>query len=880
MSQQLVAKPQGIISEPNKVGQFPPGAFARATNAAIRSFGCVEQVPKWSFLRQLNTPGFPLTGGVYALSEGPLTVFVFSRSGFWQVNYKWFNESTGSISTGLVPLGSPWDTTITDDMRTGMLIMRNRLIITAADRVFCLDFVADTSGNLSSVKGPRRCGVQQPGIVDRFPSNTADADGGMLRSNTHLTAGVVLRLVHPDGYEILSPISMLGDYSNLSTTLAEYQSGWQVSYFANTIGGPGNKARLDVYRSRAQSTGYDSIGNKYLPIACGANLFLSKSKEVSLGSTGDTVYDSTPEKALGEALLTNTAKEGATAIPLPPVPAKTCAVFKGHAFYANRIDPAKVTILSPYFWGTIPAAAPTAFQFNGIGEHVYLAATATNANPTATGLANTDGVVVGQALFYYRTDTGALVMTGQVLSKTGTTVTSTVNSSYSGSVTVIAEDVIEFNGTRYRVGTSASDFVANVLNVTSNPDFDFYCTALEPQSAVASSSAYPSFSPTGGLTIRMRTNGNITLRATHGAKYSPELPDITSTVLTISPTPQPNGYSWSENNEPENCPPSNYGFSGQGDIYRVIATRDCLWFFCSDGLFRLSGNGGDVGDGYDWVLDPVDPGLVIMNPQAACAHREYVYAYTNRGFVSISSEGVVRELSDGRINPTSASTTGKLPNRTWTRIATNGANDGTVWLEADRINDEIWLRTGLWETNPKQIWVYNTKTDTFCVRIPTLFNPREIPTLGVYNVKTQEMELVFANRDGIYISTNDDDDLEEMSLGMQPIFGSGASAPHTVKHWQNIQVSFKTPQPSDNVLVTLRGSNSFGAQTSLFLPVVIGQPNDESARVSFVLSRNFPAISNMCAFTLFVSEHSSDAPVTVEAISVNYVNFTEDRWRR
>ena len=37
MSQQLVAKPQGIISEPNKVGQFPPGAFAFASNCAIRS---------------------------------------------------------------------------------------------------------------------------------------------------------------------------------------------------------------------------------------------------------------------------------------------------------------------------------------------------------------------------------------------------------------------------------------------------------------------------------------------------------------------------------------------------------------------------------------------------------------------------------------------------------------------------------------------------------------------------------------------------------------------------------------------------------------------------------------------------------------------------
>jgi hypothetical protein len=393
-------------------------------------------------------------------------------------------------------------------------------------------------------------------------------------------------------------------------------------------------------------------------------------------------------------------------------------------------------------------------------------------------------------------------------------------------------------------------------------------------------SAYPSFTPTGGLRIRMRTNANITLRATNGGNFSPILPDIASTVLTIKPTPQPNGYAWSENNEPENCPPSNYEFAGQGDIHRVIATRDCLWFFCSDGLFRLSGAGGSVGEGYDWVLDPVDPTLVIMNPQAACVHREYVYAYTNRGFVSISSEGQVRELSDGRINPSSASTTGKLPNRTWTQIASNGTNDATVWLEADQSNDDVWIRTGAWETNAKQIWVYNTKTDTFCIRIPTLYSPREIPTAGVYHPKLQEMWTVFSGRQNIHVPSNVSNELEEAAIVFQPIFGSGATAPHTVKHWQDIQFSFKTPQPSSTCTITLRGTGASGVQTARVLPQVTGSPNGESARLSFVVSRNFPAMSNVFAFSLFIGAHSSDSPVTLEAFSVNYINFTTDRARR
>jgi len=884
MSQQLIAKPQGIISEPNKVGQFPPGAFARATNCAIRSFGAVEQVPKWSSLYSLGLPGFGVAGGAYALSDGPLTVILWQAfappSVDWRLKYVWTNESTGVVSQGIIAL-SPWSDLVSNDMRTGMLLMRNRLIVTASDRSFAVDFVSDTSGALTAVEGPRYTGVMQPAIVDRNAATTADADGGILQANTHLTAGVALRSIHADGYELQSPLSMLGDYANLSTTLAQYQMQWQISYRA--AGGVGSpyKPKLDVYRSRSQSTGYDAINNKYLPIACGSNLFLSKTVDVSPGSTGTTIGDTTPEKALGEALLTNTVKDGATAIPLPPMPAKTCAVFKGHAFFANRIDPATVTILSPYFWGSIPSSAPVGIAFYGVGERVYLAATATNANPTVTGLANTNGVVAGQNLFYYRTDTGALVMTGRVLSTTGTTITSNTNSSYSGSVTVVAEDVIEINGTRYGVGTSATDLVSNITIVgTLNPDADFYATALEPQSAIATASVYPSFSPTGGLVMRMRTSANITLRATNGTNYSPKLPDITATVLTIDPTQQPNGYAWSENNEPENCPPSNFEFAGKGSIYRIISTRDCLWFFCSDGLFRLSGNGGAVGQGYDWVLDPVDPTLVIMNPQSACVHREYVYAYTNRGFVSISSEGQVREISDGRINPSSQSTSGKLPNRSWTRIQTNGANDATVWLEADRANDDVWIRTGLWESNPKQIWVYNTKTDTFCTLIPTLFSPREIPTLGVYSAASQQMYTIFSGRDQIYIPTNSSNNLEEAALIFQPMFGNGSAAPHTVKHWQDIQVSFKTPQPSNSCVITLRGTSAFGSQTSRFLPSATGQPNNEAARVSFVLTRNFPAMSNMCSFTLFIGEHSSDSPVTLEALSVNYVDFTTDRWQR
>jgi hypothetical protein len=65
-----------------------------------------------------------------------------------------------------------------------------------------------------------------------------------------------------------------------------------------------------------------------------------------------------------------------------------------------------------------------------------------------------------------------------------------------------------------------------------------------------------------------------------------------------------------------------------------------MWIFCSDGLWRLSGDGGQ------WRVDQLSQTLILSAPQAACAFNESVYAYTNRGFVKIDDDGVT-EISDG-----------------------------------------------------------------------------------------------------------------------------------------------------------------------------------------------------------------------------------------
>lgn len=886
MSKEIVLKPQGIITEPNKVGQFPAGAFSSASNCAIRSFGLPEQVGVLVANRALLP--FNVVGGCYVVTDGPFTVILAECGalGFWYA-LSIYVTSYNSVATQVQPVDGFIATRLTNDERTAVLLQRNRLILCTTLRSYVLDYQITSLPQIIPT-GWRTCGISQGGILSRSFSTTPSDDGGVLLPETHMSACIQFRQKHYDGYELISPPSVPYDFANLSATNAQIPSVWS-TYGAILYYGPAAsiyrfETKVDIYRTRAQSVGFDSINIKYLPIATGSSFYLSKSDDKTTDSV--TVTDGTMANALGEALLTNVAVSGAAALPLPPPPAKTATVFRGYAFYGNRWDSAQVTLLNPYFWGTIfMDTSSIAVRRYGIGSRYFPTGTAVNGSPTLTALASTDGIVEGQQISLYRDDTNAFLINSVVLSKTGTTLTMTSNSTYSGAIFAFADDVVVMNGISVSAANSPQSF-AQRINFAFGNTVDATAVGLEPQSSKSNPNAYPNFVPTGGITIRMRTNSSIQLRATNGDNYSPRLNEWDngpSFYTEFKGQQKENSFCWSEENQPENCPPANFAYAGSGQLHKLIATRDCLWIFCSDGLFRLSGNGGSVGDGYDWVIDPVDPSLTIVNPSCAVVHREYVFAYTNRGLVSISSEGIVRELSDGRINPVNQN--GRfLDNRPWRTSQPNGVNtvgSTAAWMVADSANDEIWLRGYF---GVELIWVYNVKTDTFCVRQPTLYGT-SMPTLGVYNSGLQEVLLVFAGRNSVATTYQaGSPSYEEMRIAFQPIYGSGPTGSHTQKHWQDFQISFRTPQTQSNVPVTvLSGNNNPLTLGPRNIPAssTIGTsfsvtPSREVARVGFTIPRNFPAVSNALSFGVVVGASSNSAQA-IEAISVNYIDFSDQR---
>ena len=151
----------------------------------------------------------------------------------------------------------------------------------------------------------------------------------------------------------------------------------------------------------------------------------------------------------------------------------------------------------------------------------------------------------------------------------------------------------------------------------------------------------PNF-PNGLKTISAIPSGTTFEYAEAGpdATFDPSLGYILYT--DVSETYTDNGVStntWalSSFEEPEAVPPSNY-FTVGGEtatLYRVIAQGDGLWFFASDGIYRLSGDTAE-----NFTLRPFDLTVKLLSPDSVVALANRIFALTDQGVVAVSDTGV------------------------------------------------------------------------------------------------------------------------------------------------------------------------------------------------------------------------------------------------
>jgi hypothetical protein len=836
MTQQLILRPQGLVTQPSYIG-LEPGAMFTAIGLYIRSPGLIENAFAWKDSASVVSAGgnvfivAPL--GTQTLIINPDQTPLSSATNWW---YQWNLQTTGALQGSSQQLRdeNSRGCVIDETARFSRITMRGRTLINGRYGVLAWDSVSPTS---TAERTARRAGMLPPTLTYSRPSSAGA--GIAVPANNALHATAVLRRKFSDGYEIVSAPSP-AQYCTYDTVA--YNIEHNVSLRASGYRRVGDV--VEIYRTRCQLATPDAskinTGPDYY-LACTRTL---TSADVTAGSV--TIIDTVPDTNLGEALYTNSGVKGADSLSLPPPTCKCMAVFKGYAFFGNRTDPPVYSFRIPAIWddmgtGATGAAGPS--RKAGVGYRTVSGTATIGSNViTAVSAADIVGIVVGQAVSSSIRFTG-----GTVTAVSATTITLSNNATSSGAETTILGDMISINGSLIYAGT-ANEFSSNVQ--TSGVEETYTSMLDRVYGVTVPAAARPMTVPADNTFISVLfeygSNGlTLSLKATNGANYVPALPSMTSTAQDFTHTPVPNGISWSELNQPENCPPLNTAYVGSGEIYAMAATRDALWIFASDGLWRLSGTGGVAGSGYDWRIDPVDSTLIISGPQAFCVLRDTVYAYTNRGLVAIDSSGNVGEISNGRIGDF-------LPGPMWITPVWNNAT--SMYMVADETNDEVLLKEPLISA---YFYRYNILTDTLVQ--DTASSGFTNSGHGAYS-RTLELPLIGLGTN--VVRTVDTTARVGFNIVYRPVF---VTSNFTLKHWRVVDLSTSSTGGSSVIDCYCNG-------------VFIGR-GTSAARLGFTIARNCPAVGNLITLRL-VSDPLSATPgvrTVLQASALKYDEFTEQR---
>ena len=850
MSKQLLLRPLGLITEPNKLGEIPLGALSQAEGVYIRSPGTVESAlaPALRTIAETNST----SGEAFIFLSGTQKAIVYKNAstGFWRV--AWDDGTTVSF-VGLADTAAGVDQELDVNGRVGWSTTGSHTVLSCLRGTLVFDSLNPSS---TAERTPRMAGLYAPIISLAYagPLNPLVQVGAIPQNKyCHVVAIFRRKFSGSDPYEIVSaPSPCECVYATYDTPpVTQFRDIDYSVLFDTRFARAGDE--IQFYRTRAQD--FVSAASIITATNTGADYYLSKtitltSSQASSGSL--SVTDSTPDESLGEALYTNDGVQGAESAALPPPTSKCIARFKGHTFYLNTIEAPFFKIKSPTFWGNRVQTMSADFRARSYGS-LQFTGTTSSGSPTITAITAgvTDDIVVGQAI-------SASSIGGYVVSKTATTVTVTNNASSSAvGTSLVAYDVFEIDGVKY----SANDVPELAYQAMSY----VYALSIANVFVHLNSSAFSNVqtSPADFVTVTRKnywgTSSSVdtmSVRATRGNLLEPPLPqtELGEAAKAFSAKYVTNGIRWSEENQPENCPSTNAAFCGSGVIYAAAATRDAMWIFASDGLWRLSGTGGQAGRGYDWRIDPVDPTLIIAGPQALCVLRDSVYALTSRGLVRVDSDGSVVELSHGKVGD-------QLRPALWSDVAystTTGA-----FIIPDDINNEVRIRQASQGSNIT--WVYNASTDAF-----TQYRPGSDPIHGAWDSRNNvPVTLILASN--TFISTaSDTSTYANFAIAYQPaIIGD----PFSMYHWQTVNVAFETTT-AQPIVVSANGT-TIGSRVL----ATTGSSASIYYRTSFGVPRSAPACSNTIQIGVAASSLSTSR-LKLQGVEVVYEPLTDQRKER
>lgn len=810
---ETIVNPLGVVSQPNKFGVYPPGAMKTARNCVMRNPSRLTAIRQAQEIYVGVVTSQKLVPMIHATSAQLFEIVFDVGSSLWEL---WWIDA-GVKTTATLPANDIFSQV----GRTDVVTLRERPILSTVFNPVIADY-EDPSSTLQ--RSFRWTQITQPKIYT-IATVVAVPDGAV-RADTVVTYSAVVRRLFPDGYEIVGPPAPPVRFA------ANVDCNPTVQIH---IGGDGSISNVmagdivELYRSQAIDAGTlpadpprarDPGDTLYLVHRA---TLTSTSLTINIVDTAQAAFIGESLGGLGEALYTNPLQQGADGAYLPPPAAKCLAVYKGRAFYGNTTEPGQFRASFRGGQGKLDTSSgATAFnRLNGVGER-SVTATWANGSNVLTGISAAEmvGIKTGQKLTQKAAGVGGVTFSTTITAVGATTITmSDATTGAGGSAIFGWSDVLELDGLSVVVVRSILDLFSSggtsYLAAATNTLLHYGEDFTTDQTIVMQRYRIRDF------------NGSISVRGTNGQNYDPPIPVVTqvnnSGIVTAGSAAQvflktflPNQLTWSEDQQPESVPSRNEFFVGAGEIYSMQATRDALWIFASDGLWRLSGTMTRSGGIPDVRVDPVDSTLILAGPKAARVLRDSVYAYTNRGLVRVDDNGIA-ELSNGLVGD-------QVPGEFWSETT-------AIFVAADEETDEIYLFLGVPPT--VATWMFSTKYSCFTTMeaaSATLRTTAADYSRAITSIVTASNDPLGTTFGAIW-QHDSAATYRSVFLEFQPIYGDDAMG---IKQWIDATAVFDLGASGMAVAPSWSGLG----ESSNF---VVAYARD--ARVNFGVPREAPAVS-------------------------------------
>lgn len=611
-------RPVGLVLDPSE-RLAPQGSLRRAENVVLRRQGILEPRPGFKSLYAAGDGTPPQGYIVRRLFSYAEKLLVSALSGS-----TWAHYWSSSFATAITGIGSP---------PTGRYqksaTMRKSLYTTSGTGIKKLTSSSDTAAESAGVEimqgvlshvartGSESVLANGKQVAYRYVLRRTDANLYILRSaptawtqivNTHATDGRDVQIIVP-----LATTNVAGDV-------------------------------IEVYRSLATTPPTEPNDELYL-----AQEYVVTSGDVS--ATYATITDRLPEDLLGAALYANATELGVSASKEVPPVSRDLAPFGGCMFYAYTTSRQRILALLKIAFGETDIAADLVVE-NGLTCAPSSLIGYTNGSPVVTSGFGTFGasVRVGMVLV----EAGRDPETAGIDFAAGTTIVSvdsptqvtvSTNALANGvAKTVTFCDIVTLNATKFYAWTSNSAtkrcFFAEKPDATLagiDATFaDVYCTRriaanlayvvnVNTTAALPKVSAVPQDSG-AFLTFEERALGGstFTLIMTPRTMWDRDY----GVSLTSAADENVNRLMWSAPDEPEAVPLVNYTPVGDArkEIIRIVPTRDALFIFKQDGVWRLTGTYPS------FRVDNQDP-ILLLAEDGVDVFEDQIVAWTDRGVV-------------------------------------------------------------------------------------------------------------------------------------------------------------------------------------------------------------------------------------------------------